>query len=307
MKRLLAGFVGLTLCLSGCSFGKEKVIEPTAYPPSSVTKEAGIITFMDIGTTTPVLIQNGGYSILVDTGDTDSYSSLKSELESRSISAIDCLIITSPLSERTGAASKLLDDFNVRKVLQPKWSQEVKTSTSSYVEFSNKLQTKSVPFTYTSYGFNAQLGSVKFTALGPQGDFYKDDKNFSMIGKFQFGMVSMLYMSSAYGPAEQELVSGRINTKSDILCVGTMREKESNLDEFVSTVHPSIVLIPGGGKEPSQTMVEKYTDINSEVHWVKDHGNIVITTDGKNIGLTSDYYNMNMETEESIDAMAPIE
>lgn len=296
MKRILSGILCIALLFSGCS-SKEKILEPTAFDPESVTNDAGIITFLDIGEVSPLLIQNGSYTILVDTGDDKSYSDLKSALSSRSISVIDCLIVTSPLSNYTGAASELLDDFNVRQVIMPKWPPEVKSMTASFVDFANKLQTKSISYMQTSYGFATDLGSVKLTALGPQGETYADDENFSMICKFQFGMVSMLYMSCAYGAAEQELVSGRITTRSDILVMTNMHDKESNLDEFVSTVDPSIVIVPGRGKKPQESMIEKYTDAQAEVHQVRDHGNIVITTDGANIGVSSDYYLTN-ETED---------
>lgn len=283
--------------LTACDAQKD--IPMTAYPVTAVENKAASITFLDMGMGEATFIEAGSSTVLVDTGNSDSYSTLTTFLHSKRVSTIDCLVITNPQADYCGAAKDLLDDFKVRMILIPKWSAEVVNKYQHYIDFNTKAIQKSIQIKNTSYGFSGKVGQIKLLALGPQSDTYIDMDDYAQIIKVSLGSVTCLLMGSAGADAEQELVSGRYNIQSDIVRTSRLSVKGANSQEFVETVNPTIVVAPGSGKgfkSAKSDAVNQYEKHEAELFQLKDHGTVTLVTDGRVFGLTSEYY---LETDTS--------
>ena len=297
LQRLLTGLLvfGIVVSTVGCSF-KKVDIEPTKFPESSVKTKAGNIEFIDLGMSESTLITTEATTILVDTGSVDSYDTLREHLKGNKVNTIDCLIVTSPIPKINGAAQRVVEDYKVRSVLVPKWSNDVINKYESYIQFNNACIKNSIKMINTNYGYKATVGGIKIQALGPQSDFYNDENDYAMITRFTFGGMVMLNMSTAGNAAEQELTSGRFTIQSDILRSSKLNVKGANSNEFINTVSPKIIVAPGSGKgykQPRKEVEDTIKQRETELVKLKEHGTVYICTDGRNIGLTSDYYRTN--------------
>ena len=292
--------LAITMGSTGC--GKKKEIPATQYPISAVEHQVGIISFIDLGMGESTLLEAGGVTILIDTGSSGTYDTLKEFLKAKGLRAVDALIITNPQDDYCGAAAQFVEDYRVQQVLVPKWSADIINKYQHYIDFNTAVIKKGIPVRNTSYGFQGTVGQVKMITLGPQSDFYSDIGDYSQIIRFSLGGVTYLHMSACGTVAQQELISGRFVCQSDIMRTPRLSVKKGTISEFVGVVDPKVVIAPGSGKgfkSARDENLNEYTNRNIEVFEMVDHGTVTMATDGRDFGFTSDYY-QNQDAGEKI-------
>lgn len=121
-KNILSLALAAVLFFTGCAVD---------YLPRGDYDDAVIA--INAGQAQSVLIQSGGEFCLLDAGQTDSGVNIVSYLQDRGVEDIELLVLTHFHSDHTSETTKILKNFNVKKILIPDLSEE-NTPTSKFFE-----------------------------------------------------------------------------------------------------------------------------------------------------------------------------
>ena len=147
-------------------------------------------------------------------------------------------------------------------------------------------------------GDKVDLGKGYYFEVLAPGDFLsKQDKarfnNTSIVMKLHYGQFTMLFTGDAEAPVEDYLQQKYGSAlKADVLKVGHHGSKTSSIYKFISKVKPQYALISCGNKEiyhhPNKNVVGSLQHLGAKVLTTFDHGNITVTTDGKEFKVSTE-------------------
>ena len=147
-------------------------------------------------------------------------------------------------------------------------------------------------------GDRVDLGKGYYFEVLAPGDFLsKQDKarfnNTSIVMKLHYGQFTMLFTGDAEAPVEDYLQQKYGSAlKADVLKVGHHGSKTSSIYKFISKVQPQYALISCGKREiynhPNKNVVGSLQHLGAKVLTTFDHGNIVVTTDGKEFKVSTE-------------------
>ena len=121
-RKIPALILAMLLCLTGC-MGQ--------YPRPKDFYDC--VTAINAGQAQSVLIESDNTFALIDAGQTDSGTNVVSYLQDRGARDIELLVLTHFHSDHTSETTKILKNFNVKKILIPNLSEE-NTPTSKFFE-----------------------------------------------------------------------------------------------------------------------------------------------------------------------------
>ena len=171
-------------------------------PTYDVPNGTAEIHFIDVGQGDATLIKVGTKNILVDTGDRDADDALFAYLDSKSVTEIEYFVITHYDSDHFANATKVLDNYDVKKVLLP---DQVKT-TKTYETFIAKVEEQVASKDIEVMNANEMVGekitveSLELTVLAPLKNNYKDSNDYSVCLMARYGNKRVLLT----GDAEKE-------------------------------------------------------------------------------------------------------
>lgn len=273
------------LLISGCSDN------------STATDGQLKVHFLDVGHADSILVQMPqGQNMLVDAGNNNDGDYVVNYLKKTGIKQIDYLIGTHPHEDHIGGLDTVIENFSIGKVYMP----GVNHSTKTFEDVLEAVQAKGLKITTAKAGVqlinNADLTAV---LLAPQSSTYDSLNNYSAVIKITYGQVSFLFAGDAEEQSEFEmLASSNINCQADVLKVGHHGSNSSTSAEFLKAVEPKFAVISvGNGNNyghPHKEILERLNGV--ELYRTDINGNIVFTTDGKDI---------NAATEKSSPARSP--
>ena len=225
------------LCLSGCS---GKVYDPgggtlTLAPAASSTDaETGIrdlfadseLTlrgeFLNTGKSDAILFLVGEEVILVDTGDEDDFDTIRGQLATRGITAIDHLILTHFDNDHIGSAAQILQNFRVDRVYMPDYVRDSARYRRLMAALEASTHTEACRVTEEMV-IELSGGEMRIqpTALYESGLILGDDdshpyeeNDLSLITEISFGQVNFLLMGDAEQARIEEFLAGKGETLS---------------------------------------------------------------------------------------------
>lgn len=238
--------------------------------------------FIDVGQGDCTLIRGGGKNILIDSGTTESGSTVYNYLKKLEIDYIDYFIGTHPHEDHLGGASSVLSSIDAGTVF-------LNSDTSSayfYERFVDTLAERRKTPLKPDMDCIYEVGPFRIKFLSPTKDFQDTNDN-SLITMIQFGNVKALFMGDAERTVEAELIQNGSKIEADILKVGHHGSRYASSTEFLNVVYPSIAIIQCGEDNsyghPHQEALNRLNAINASVMRTDKSGNIILTTDGETI------------------------
>ena len=213
--------------MSGCSIGKNTLIQDTPAIAESSNKDADLVKatktssvlsvhFIDVGQGDSILIQSGDHDMLVDAGENDQGDTVVTYLHSQGIEKLDYVIGTHPHSDHIGGLDDVINNFSIDKVILP----PVENTTKTYEDVLDAISSQGLKVTKPVAGDTYKLGYASFQIIAPNGNYGDDLNNWSVGIKLTNGDNSFVMCGDAESQAEADICASGINLSADVLKLG---------------------------------------------------------------------------------------
>ena len=219
-------------------------------PTYDVPNGTAEVHFIDVGQGDATLIKIGGKNILIDTGDRAADDALFDYLNSKSVKEIEYFVVTHYDSDHFANATKVLDNYDVKKVLVP---DQVKT-TKTYETFIAKLEEQVASKDIEVLNANEMIGSkldvegLELAILAPLKSNYKDSNDYSVCLMARYGNKRVLLTGDAEKEAEEDIVEKYKGTEleCDVYKMGHHGSRTSSSQALLDKATPDYVVVSCG-------------------------------------------------------------
>ena len=287
MKR--KGFKGILLLLSmlfaltGCS-----VSEATQHGMAVDTIQAEDVLlrvdFLNVGQADCALLSTNGHYMVIDGGNNGDADTILSYLEGQGVEKLDAVVGTHPHEDHIGSLDAIINHFDVDAVYMPKIMHTSKT----FEDVLDAVANKGLKIKSPSPGDTIDFNGLEIEVLGPQRE-YKDFNNNSIVLKVNAGETAFLFTGDAEETAEKDILQADYDLQADVLNLVHHGISTSSSQAFLQAVKPKYAVISVGVgnsyHHPEEEALQRLQSIGAEIYRTDLQGNIVCTTDGKNIAF----------------------
>ena len=171
------------------------------------------------------------------------------------------------------------------------YAPKTEANTKAYKNFKKKAEKQNVEIKHPNVGDEIQLGSSTVEFLGPVDENGKDLNSTSIVLKITYGNTSFLFTGDAESNEEEEILNSGADLKSTVLKVGHHGSRTSTSYPFLREVMPqyAVISVEKGNSygHPNEETLSKLSDAGVEVYRTDESGDIVMTSDGNSISITT--------------------
>lgn len=244
------------------------------------------IHYINVGQADSVLIQQGSQSMLIDAGNNADSDTVKNYISQQGITQLDYVVGTHPHEDHIGGLDYVINSFKIGKIYMPKATSTTKTFQDVVTAIKNKGMTATVP----TPGETFKLGEANCTILGPINSKDDDLNTYSIVIKIVFGNNKFMFTGDAQASNEQDMIEKGYDLSADVLKVGHHGSHTSTSQAFLDKVNPAYAVISvGKGNDyghPHKEVMERLQAKGIKAYRTDESGNIVCTSDGKNISFS---------------------
>ena len=243
--------------------------------------------YIDVGQGDSIFIELPNHEcMLIDAGEKDAGRIVVSYIRQLGYDKIDYLVGTHPHSDHIGGMKEVVNNFDIGTIYMPK----VTANTSTYINLLKAIENKGLKIKTAKAGVSIiDNEDYKIDIIAPNKDSYDDLNNYSAVIKLTYKDISYLYMGDAEKIVEDEIKS---DVKADVIKVGHHGSSSSSSLAFIKKVNPSVAVIQVGlGNSyghPKEIILERYQKLGTKVYRNDYDGNIVVSTDGKDISVAKE-------------------
>lgn len=272
------------------------------------------VEFLDVGQGDSALVTTpDGTTILIDGGGQPSISWANNDsdageptferdtrsvgeravsefLWSRGLDRVDYLIATHADADHIDGLNDIARNFKVRGAIVAR----APVNDSEFAKFAQTLNNARVPLEIVGAGDVIQLGDVLIDVLWPRAIQTADSpsrNNDSIVLRVRFGEKSFLFNADIEKETEAALVKTGAGLKTDVVKVAHHGSKTSSIEQFVAAARPAIAVISVGRHSmfghPHREVVERWRAGGAQVMTTGEKGTISVTTDGKNLNVST--------------------
>ena len=254
----------------------EQSIQEAGDNSSPVTQQVSGDTkvhFIDTGHSDSVLIENNGKFALIDAGDRDDDTTVKSYLTGQGVKRLEYLIITHFHADHFGAADTVVTDFEVGTTFVSNGNAD----TQVYQDFINSLSNKGLKPSVPLEGGEVSLGNATLTFYNTRGGNSNENNN-SLVTLLQSGSRKALFTGDAESQVEANLTNiGDV----DLFKAGHHGSDTSNTSSLLNRIKPEHVVIMAGANNkyghPSAEVMNRFKSLGIPVYRTDEQGTIIVT------------------------------
>lgn len=253
-------------------------------PSLPSAKDAGLtVHFINVGQGDSILAESDGRYLLVDAGENDQADTVVSYLQGQGVKTLDYVIGTHPHSDHIGGLDKVIDTFDVGKVILP----PVEHTTKTFEDVLDAVVGKGLKLTKPRVGDTYALGGASFTVIAPNKDYGSDLNNWSVGIRLDYGDNRFVMCGDAESGAEADILDNGIDISADVLKAGHHGSSTSTSEAFLDRVSPSVAVIQCGRDNsyghPHKETLEKFRERGIQVYRNDQDGTVVAYCDGTDI------------------------
>ena len=245
------------------------------------------IHFLDVGQGDAVICTCDGKVMMIDGGRPESSQMIYSYLRDLGIEKIDIMVLTHPHSDHVGGLSAALSACDTGIIYTPIYYY----NDPAFLRFRDMAAERNLPFVMPLSGTSFSFGDARVTVLAPY-KLFGDTNDNSLVLRIAYGTHTFLFTGDAEVPEEQEILGSGAEIASTVLKVGHHGSGSSSSEAFLKAVHPKIALIgvgPGNTYgHPALDVLSRLRDLGSEIYRTDLHGTVILTSDGKNLEITTE-------------------
>lgn len=244
------------------------------------------VFILNIGQGDSILISKNHYQVLVDTGRGESTLDKVKQYMPYGDNEIELLILSHLDSDHVGGTKNIIEHMRVDEIWTINWQKE----TDTVRELKNTVEEKKILTKFVRAGEEKNIDTkelkLKIKSLNPFGyELDSEGNNNSIVVKVSYGDIDLLLTGDLENEGEKILIDKNVDLKSEILKVGHHGSKSSSSQEFLEKIKPNSSLISVGKNSyghPSQAILDRLKNINSDIYRTDESGTIEINSDGKN-------------------------
>lgn len=292
MKRIISRVGGITLlailALSANRFDHRKTSETLV----STQNRADImdVHFIDVGQGDSILIETKEATMLIDAGENNKGNTVADYLKSQNITKLDYVVGTHPHSDHIGGLDIILNTFQTKHVILP----AVDSTTQAFEDVLDAIKKNNLTITKAVVGDKYSLGPATFTIVAPNSHTYEELNNYSIGIKLTFEDNTFLFTGDAEELSEKEMLKTGIDLSADVLKLGHHGSISASCDEFLEAVNPQYCVISAGKDNdygyPDPETLQAMIKHNYKLYRTDEQGTVVFTSNGKNISVNTQPY-----------------
>ncbi len=258
---------------------------------AEITDSDFSVYYLNVGQGDCSIIISDDSVMMIDTATPNRIKEIRSSLMTLNIKTIDYLVITHQHDDHMGCAAEIIQSYDVKNVIMPKLSEINMVTTQAYEELLTAISENNVNAIPANSGYTFSFGGSAVEILSPS----KQDKNLnnmSIVLKVTFGETKFLFQGDAETKIENALLKSEFDLKADVLKVGHHGSNTSSSQKYLNAVSPKIAILSYGADNsyghPNEKVLERLENLNVSVYSTALNGIITVTSDGKNISVTTE-------------------
>ena len=256
--------------------------------PSDIPENSNFeVHFIDVGQADSALIECDGETMMIDGGNVADSNVVAAYLKKEDVTELNYVVCSHAHEDHVGGLSVALSVTKADNIYAPK----TEANTKAYKNFKKKAEEQNVEIKHPNVGDEIQLGSSTVEFLGPVDENGKDLNSTSIVLKITYGNTSFLFTGDAESNEEAEILNSGADLKSTVLKVGHHGSRTSTSYPFLREVMPqyAVISVEKGNSygHPNEETLSKLSDAGVEVYRTDESGDIVMTSDGNNIRITT--------------------
>lgn len=245
------------------------------------------VHFVDVGKADFIYIKFKNHNIIIDAADKEPNNIVTEYLKKQDVSRIDLAVISHAHRDHIGQMAEVIKNFSVEKFVMSEIPESLIPTGRTYEKMLRALKEKEVDSKIAKVGENFEIEGLKIEVLGP----VKPGKNLndtSLVLKMTYKNVSFLFTGDAEKAEESDIIDAGYNLKADVLKVGHHGSRTSSCENFLKKVSPKFAVIsvgPDKSNLPKEEILKRIEKYCKNIHRTDLNGNIIISTNGKNIKI----------------------
>lgn len=287
-RKILSLFIIILITLCSCSQNEHDTPLDIVPAPSKEVLSIPVnskfeVHFIDVGQADATLLLCDNQTMLIDGGNPDDSNVIAAYLKKLSIKHLDFIICSHAHDDHVGGLSSALSVSTVGRIFAPKTENDIR----SYRNFKRKVSEQNLEIENPSSGDSFDFGISNVLFLGPVHENTDNLNNTSIMIKITYGNTSFLFTGDAEHEEELSVIEQGYDLSADVLKVGHHGSAYSTTYMFLREIMPKYGIISVGKHNsyghPTEQTLSRLNDANVSVYRTDIHGDIIVSSDGKNI------------------------
>lgn len=160
------------------------------------------IIFFGAGDADSILIKNKSGNVLIDTGLKEDREALGDKLRLLGVRTIDYMILSHPDKDHIGGASYVIDNFDVKNLIQSKYEK----GTKGEKRIKKSLNNSSVNNMVLTEDYDFKVGGLEFSIYAPREEYYDKSNDYSLVAHVKDRDLNYLFTGDAEKTLLKELL-----------------------------------------------------------------------------------------------------
>ena len=233
------------------------------------------VKVFDVGQAECILIYSNGYSMLLDTGLSETANEVCIGLEQLNISDLDVLMISHLHDDHIGGIAGITENFSVKNLILPEISIESEGLILAEAAINKVVKAGGNVYSAVQ-GMNFNIGDFEITVLACFNN-ESNENNRSIFLSCEIDGKRFLFTGDAEQKAEKLLLKENLDLKSDVLKVAHHGSNSSSHEEFLKAVSPEISVISVGDNSyghPHNEILARLERINTKLYRTDKSGDV---------------------------------
>ena len=245
-------------------------------------------SFLSIGQADSILIQQANKNILIDGGYHISSRPILRYLKRYNVEKLDYLIVTHPHNDHIGGLPRIFESIHIENIIiNNKNPYEIKKNYKMHKNLLELARILKINLIHPVPGDTYDLGEGNFTILAPNGSGYDRINDYSIVIKYIYEDISILFAGDAEKISEKEILKNNSDVKADVLKVGHHGSCTSSSEEFINAVSPKYAIISVGWcsfyGQPDKCVLDRLYNVGAKLYRTDKLGTVILKSNGKNI------------------------